>query len=130
MSSHVLLTVQTAVLVAISLAILYPVVAYSRSVLHTEAIVALAASTLLFTVGSLVEQALGRPVVAEGIYLLSAVAFGLAVWLFAREFVRPGETAFGEDDDSTSGSSSGFGDAVPDAAEGGFASATEDDDGE
>jgi len=129
MSSHLLLTVQSAVLVAISLAILYPVVAYSRTVLHTEAIVALAASTLVFTVGSLVGQALGRPVVAEGIYLLSGIVLGLAVWLFAREFVRPGETAFGADD-SASGSSSGFGDAVPDPAEGGFASATEDDDGE
>ncbi|MFD1526366.1 hypothetical protein, partial [Halolamina salina] len=61
MTSHALLTVQTVVLVTISLAILYPVVAYSRSVLHTEAIVALAASTLVFTVGSLVEQAPGRP---------------------------------------------------------------------
>lgn len=127
--SHVLFTVQTAVLVAISLAILYPVVAYSRSVLHTEAIVALAASTLVFTVGSLVEQALGRPVAAEGIYLLSGIVLCLAVWLFAREFVRPGETAFGEDD-SASGAASGFADVPSDAAEGGFASATEDDDGE
>ncbi|WP_435117947.1 hypothetical protein [Halolamina sp. C58] len=128
--NHVLFTVQTAVLVTISLAILYPVVAYSRSVLHTEAIVSLAASMLVFTAGSLVEQALGYPVAAEGIYLLSGVVLALAVWLFAREFVRPGETAFEEGDDTTSGGSAGFGDAVPDAAEGGFASAPEDDDGE
>ncbi|WP_053946989.1 hypothetical protein [Halolamina sediminis] len=130
MSSHLLLTVQTAVLVTISLAILYPVVAYSRSVLHTEAIVALAASTLVFTVGSLVEQALGRPVVAEGIYLLSGIVLGLAVWLFAREFVRPGETAFGADDDPAQGPPSEFTDVRSDAAEGGFAGATEEDDGE
>ncbi|QKY20980.1 hypothetical protein B4589_011565 [Halolamina sp. CBA1230] len=130
MSSHLLLTVQTAVLIGISLAVLYPVVAYSRSVLHTEAIVALALSTFAFTVGSVIEQALGRPVVAEGIYLLSAVAFGLAVWLFAREFVRPGETAFGVDDDPEPGSMPGFADASEEPAEGGFADASEEADGE
>ncbi|GAB7014139.1 hypothetical protein ACFQEQ_15265 [Halolamina salina] len=129
MTSHALLTVQTVVLVTISLAILYPVVAYSRSVLHTEAIVALAASTLVFTVGSLVEQALGRPVAAEGIYFLSCLALALAVWLFAREFVRPGETGFGTDDDTTPSRASGFGDAH-DTTGGGFAAATEEDDGE
>ena len=130
MSSHLLLTVQTVVLVTISLAILYPVVAYSRSVLHTEAIVALAASTLAFTAGSLVEQALGRPVVAEGVYLISAVAFGIAVWLFAREFVRPGEPSFGDDGGPAPGSTPEFADVTDDAIEGGFADARGDDDGE
>lgn len=131
MSGH-LLTIQTVVLVAVSLAVLYPVIAYSRSVLHTEAIVALALSTFAFTVGSVVEQGLGRPVAAEGIYLLSAVVFGVAVWLFAREFVRPGETAFGGDTaaggDETA-SRGGFA-AASEEFDGGFANASEGEDGE
>lgn len=127
MTAH-LLTIQTVVLVVVSLAVLYPVVAYSRSVLHTEAIVALALSTFVFTVGSVVEQGLGHPVAAEGIYLLSAVAFGLAVWLFAREFVRPGATGFGDDTASWGDGAASEG-GFAEAAEG-FANATEGEDGE
>ena len=135
-----LLLFQTALLVAISLAVLYPVVAHSRSVLHTEAIVMLAVSTFAFTVGSVVEQGMGMAVAAEGVYLFSAVLFGASVWLFAREFVRTGEASFGAGDGPAPSHGTGFGD-VPDdeggdgfaaASEsvGGFADATEGDDGE
>jgi hypothetical protein len=123
MSGHGLLLFQTALLVAISLAVLYPVVAHSRSVLHTEAIVTLAVSTLVFTVGSLAEQGLGNTVAAEGIYLCSAVLFGASVWLFAREFVRSGEASFEVGDEPAPSSGSGFPDVPDDDSEGGFTEA-------
>lgn len=136
-----LLVFQTVLLVAISLSVLYPVVAHSRSVLHTEAIVTLAVSTLVFTVGSLAEQGLGNTVAAEGIYLCSAVLFGASVWLFAREFVRAGEASFGVGDGPAPSSGSEFPDVPDDAGESGFAEsagstdadfadATEETDGE
>lgn len=125
MSTHALVLIQTVVLVGISLAIIYPVVAYSRSVLHTDAIVALAASTMAFTAGAVIEQGLGMAVAAEGVYLLSAVSFGGSVWLFAREFVSPGESGFGADDGPAPGAGPRFADASESRAEGGFAEASE-----
>ncbi|GAB7094110.1 hypothetical protein JCM30237_12620 [Halolamina litorea] len=125
MSTHALVLVQTALLVGISLAIIYPVVAYSRSVLHTEAIVTLAASMLTFTAGALIEEAMGMAVVAEGVYFLSAVSFGGSVWLFAREFVSPGESGFGADDGPEPGAGPRFSDVSESRAEGGFAEASE-----
>jgi hypothetical protein len=118
-----LLLFQTTLLVAISLSILYPVVAHSRSVLHTEAIVILAVSTFAFTVGSVVEQGMGMAVAAEGVYLFSAALFGASMWLFAREFVRPGEASFDADGGPAPSSGSGFANPSDDAAEGGFAEA-------
>ena len=120
-----LLLFQTALLAAISLAVLYPVVAYSRSVLHTEAIVMLAVSTFVFTVGSVVEQGMGMVAAAEGIYLFSAVLFVGSVWLFAREFVRAEESSFGAGDGPAPSSGSGFAEAPEDAAGGGFVDAPE-----
>ena len=135
-----LLLFQTTLLVAISLAVLYPVIAHSRSVLHTEAIVMLAVSTFAFTVGSVVEQGMGMAVAAEGVYLFSAVLFGASVWLFAREFVRTGEASFGAGDGHAPSHGSGFAEGSDDRADdgfaaasesvGGFADATEGDDGE
>ncbi|MFW5934399.1 MAG: hypothetical protein ACOCQL_00955 [Halolamina sp.] len=123
MSIHVL-AVQTAVLVAVSLAILYPVVAYARTLLHTEAVVLLAASVLVFTAGSLFEEGLGMTTVSEGTYLLSCLLFAGSVWLFAREFVRLGEPSFHADDGPTAGEF----ERSPGGQ--GFAGATEGDDGE
>jgi hypothetical protein len=123
MSGHGLLLFQTVLLVAISLSVLYPVVAYSRSVLHTEAIVMLAVSTFAFTVGSVVEQGMGMVVAAEGVYLFSAVLFAAAIWLFAREFVRSGEASFEDGDDLPPNTASGFTDVPDDGAEEGFAAA-------
>lgn len=58
MSVHVLAT-QTVVLVVVSLAILYPVVAYARTLLYTNAVMLLAASVLVFTAGSVLEGGSG-----------------------------------------------------------------------
>lgn len=125
------LLVQTAVLVFVSLAVLYPVVAYARTLLYTGAVAMLAASLLVFTAGSLAEGGLGMVAAAEGIYLLSALCFAAAVWLFAREFVRiDGGFAV---DDTTPGESSGFADAdttESGATESRFGDATEGKDGE
>lgn len=132
--SHVLVA-QTTVLIAVSLAVLYPVVAYARTLLYTEAVTMLSASLLVFTAGSLVEESLGRVAASEGIYLLSALCFAGAVWLFAREFVRIDSDAF-DVDDAGSGASLGFADAGDidagdvdagdiDASGGGFSSATQ-----
>ncbi|KPN30137.1 hypothetical protein SY89_00860 [Halolamina pelagica] len=130
MSVHVL-AAQTVVLVVVSLAILYPVVAYARTLLYTEAVTLLAASVLVFTAGSVLQGGLGMVTAAEGTYLLSCLCFAGSVWLFAREFVRVGDSSF--DTDDTPGSSPGFDGAttgVPSPSEEGFAGATEGDDGE
>jgi|AntRauTorcE11898_2_1112593.scaffolds.fasta_scaffold03534_6 hypothetical protein len=122
------LVAQTVVLVAISLAILYPVVAYARTLLYTEAVTMLATSLLVFTAGSIVEEGLGMVTASEGIYLLSALCFAAATWLFAREFVRPGSGGF-DVDDTASRASTGFDGAADvdagdiDASKGGFSSA-------
>lgn len=130
MSAHGVLFVQTVVLVVVSLAVLYPVVAYARTLLYTDAVAMLSASLLVFTAGSLVEEGLGMVTASEAIYLLSALCFAAAVWLFAREFVRIGSGSFAADE----ATSSGFADATdatePRAAEGGFGTATEGEDGE
>lgn len=127
--SHILLA-QTAVLVAVSLAILYPVVAYARTLLYTGAVTMLAASLLVFTGGSIVEEGLGLIAASEGLYLLSALCFAGAVWLFAREFVRIDSGGF-DVEAANPGASPGFADTVDaDDAEGGFGRTTEGEDGE
>lgn len=132
MSTHVLLA-QTAILGLVSLAVLYPVVAHARTLLYTDAVVMLAASVLVFTAGALVEEGLGMVTAAEGIYLLSAVAFATAVWLFAREFIRIDDGSFTVDDVTQPGASPGFGDAVEAdesaGVEHGFADAAESEEG-
>lgn len=82
------LLVQTAILVALSLAVIYPVVAYARHVMHAEAIALLATALLVFTVSTLIEAFTGMQALAEGVHALSNVAFAAAIWLFAREFIR------------------------------------------
>lgn len=124
--SHVLIA-QTVVLVAVSLAILYPVVAYARTLLYTEAVTMLAASLLVFTAGSIVEEGIGLIAASEGLYLLSALCFAGAVWLFAREFVRIDSGGF-DVEAASAGASTGFADT--DGAEGGFGRTTEGEDGE
>lgn len=130
MSIHVL-AVQTAVLVVVSLAILYPVVAYAQTLLHTDAVSLLAASVLVFTAGAVLEEGLGTTTAAEGIYLLSSLCFAGSVWLFAREFVRVSGSSFDADDAAPA--SSGFDRATrepPSTGGQGFADATEEDDGQ
>ena len=106
--SETFLLAQTVVLVLLSLFILYPVVAHAQNVMHTDAIVLLAVSLLVFTASSLVEELLGLVVIAELIHTVSDVTFVSAIWLFAREFVgRDG----GFDDDRISGYEGGFEDA-------------------
>ncbi|MBP1986230.1 hypothetical protein [Halolamina salifodinae] len=127
--SHILIA-QTVVLVAVSLAVLYPVVAYARTLLYTEAVAMLAASLLVFSAGSLVEEGLGMVTPAEGVYLLSALCFAGAAWLFAREFIRIDSGGF-DADDATPGASPGFAEAADtDGIEGGFGATTEGEDGE
>lgn len=127
MTTH-LLAVQTIVLVAVSLAVLYPVVAYARTLLYTDAVTLLAASLLVFTAGSVLEEGLGMTTASEGVYLLSCLCFAGSVWLFAREFVRVNEPSFTVDASDTS---SGFVEETGNESAGrGFAGATEGEDGE
>lgn len=128
-----LLVAQTAVLVVVSLAVLYPVVAYARTLLYTNAVAMLAASLLVFTSGSLAEEGLGMATASEGLYLLSCLCFAGSVWLFAREFVRIDAGSFAIEDGTSPGDSRGFAAAATERSVGtdhGFADATEGDDGE
>ncbi len=122
-----LLTVQTVALIVLTLLILYPVAAYAQNVMHTEAVVALAVTLLLFTVSSIVKH-LGFRLAGELIHLATDVALLTSVWLFAREFIR---TDAGFDRSTgvtgppgTGADSGGFGAGDPDA--GGFADADDE----
>ena len=128
-----ILAAQTVVLVAVSLAVLYPVVAYARTLLYTEAVTMLSVSLLVFTIGSVVDEGLGMVTASEGIYLLSSLCFATAVWLFAREFVRINEGSFAVDDSISVDGPSGFADAdttATDTVTEGFGNAPEREDGD
>ncbi len=92
--------VQTALLLAATLLLLYPVVAYARNVAYTEGLVGLAAGLTLTTVGNLVAF-LPEATVREAVPLVSAhplvwstllnllagVSGTVGVYFFAREFL-------------------------------------------
>lgn len=86
--SRAFLAAQTVLLVVLSLGLLYPVVAHAQNVMHTRAVVLLAASLLVFTGSSVVEQFVAIPALAEGLHALADLAVAAALWLFAREFIR------------------------------------------
>lgn len=92
--NHGLLFAQTVVLVVLSATILYPVVAYARNVMHTWAIVLLAATLLIFTASAVVEQFTPYVALSEGIHAVSDLTFLGAFWLFARDFVRTSPEPF------------------------------------
>ncbi len=98
----VLGVVQTALLLAATVMLVYPVVAYARNVAYTEGLVALAVGLTLVTVANLVSfvpEATARravplvslhPVVwSTVINFLAGVAGTTGVYFFAREFLPP-----------------------------------------
>lgn len=98
----VLGVIQTALLLAATVLLLYPVVAYARNVAYTEGLVALAVGLTLVTVANLVlllpETTVRRavplvslhPIVwSTAINFLAGVAGTTGVYFFAREFLPP-----------------------------------------
>lgn len=83
---------QTATLVAASLLLAYPVVAYARNVAHTRGLLlltgALVAMTLTYVVYFLFDMAL----VSGVLDLTAALLLAAGVWEFARPFVDFGES--------------------------------------
>lgn len=95
--------IQVALLLAATLLLVYPVVAYAQNVAYTEGLVGLAAGLTLTTVGNLVTflpEATVRTAVplvslhplvwATLLNLLAGVAGTVGVYFFAREFLGTG----------------------------------------
>ncbi|NHN58763.1 MULTISPECIES: hypothetical protein [Halorussus] len=79
---------QTATLVAASLLLVYPVVAYARNVAYTRGLLLLASAFFLvtgaYTAGFLFESSL----VSEALDLVAALLAAAGTWHFARPYVR------------------------------------------
>jgi len=115
---QVIAAVQIAALLAASLLLIYPVVAYARNVAYTEGFVGLAVGFFLLTLsnlfGLLVDQdvlapALDSSVAVRGIVNLGAtVAATIGIYFFARQFI---DTTDGDFETTGSESTGGFDDA-------------------
>ena len=92
MNVELVLLGQTVVLVTLSLLLVYPVYAHAQNVMHTWGIVLLAATMLVFTTSSLVGQFTPYVALAEAIHAVSDLTLFAALYLFAREFIRPAGT--------------------------------------
>lgn len=90
------LVAQTTVLVAASLLLIYPVIAYSQNVAHTRGMLLLAGSFLVLTAAYVTSFVLDLDLVSTGLDLLSTVLLAFGTWEFARPFV-----SFGSEDVET-----------------------------
>lgn len=101
----VVVIAQTAVLVAATALLAYPVVAYARNVAHPRGLLLLAGSFGTLTATYVATFVFSAPVVSSALDLLSAVLAALGTWEFARPFVR-----FDDDVETTtvSGATGGF----------------------
>lgn len=115
---QVLRTVQIAALLATSLMLIYPVVAYARNVAYTEGFVGLATGFVLLTVSNTLSILIDNDVLAPelessvavtGIVNLGAsVAATIGIYYFARQFIRTNASSFETTEPEGSG---GFDDA-------------------
>lgn len=84
--ASVLFTIQTAVLVAASLLMLYPVLAYAHNVAYTRELQLLSASFVLLACAYVGGVTLESPLVSNVFDLLSALTAFLAMWRLAARF--------------------------------------------
>lgn len=96
----------TFLLLAVSLLIVYPIVAYARNVAYTEAFVLLATGFFVLTVIGILEIVFAMDAAADVLRPVAAAAALAGTWFFAREFVDVGgddwiemEAMEGGDDD-------------------------------
>jgi uncharacterized membrane protein len=115
---QVLGAVQIAALLAASILLIYPTVAYARNVAYTEGLVGLATGFVLLTVSNTLGTLIDNDVIAPAIEstagirsimnLGASVVATIGIYYFARQFVRTSATQFEAADEETSG---GFEDA-------------------
>lgn len=115
---EVLGVVQIAVLLASSLLLLYPVVAYAQNVAYTEGLVGLAVGLFLLTIsntfGFLVQYDVLAPALDSTAAITTVINLGasvdatIGVYYFARQFI---DTDGAEFDASSTETSGGFDDA-------------------
>lgn len=80
---------ETVTLVVAAGIVLYPLVTHPANVLHSTAVIALAASLLLLTVGTVALVALSAPAIANGFMVAATLSFAWSQWLLCREFAVP-----------------------------------------
>lgn len=83
-----LLLVQTILLVVTSGFLLYPVLAYSRNVVHRTGVICLSISFFLLTISYALSFVLHRPVLSSITDFTSASFAATGLWFFARSFIR------------------------------------------
>ena len=82
---------QTAMLVATSLLLAYPVVAYARNVAYTRGLLLLAGAFFVVTAAYATTFWLDQSLVSEVLDLTAALLAAAGVWHFARPYVRLGD---------------------------------------
>jgi hypothetical protein len=115
---QVLGAVQIAALLAASLLLVYPTIAYAQNVAYTEGLVGLATGFVLLTVSNTLGILIDHDVLAPAIESTAAiraimnlgasVVATIGIYYFARQFIRTKATDFGTTDEEYSG---GFEDA-------------------
>lgn len=110
--------VQIALLVAASLLLIYPTVAYARNVAYTEGLVGLSVGFLLLTFSNLFGMLIDYDVIAHSIdssagvrsilNLGASVTATIGIYSFAKQFIRTEGSEFQTTNDETTG---GFDDA-------------------
>ncbi|NHN40421.1 hypothetical protein G9C85_02065 [Halorubellus sp. JP-L1] len=101
---QVLGAIQIAALLAASLLLVYPVVAYARNVAYTEGFVGLAVGFLLLTIANAFGLLLEHDVLAPGldspvavvsiVNLGASVSATIGIYHFARQFIDTSDDAF------------------------------------
>jgi len=115
---QVLGIVQIAALLAASILLLYPTIAYAQNVAYTEGLVGLATGFVLLTVsntlGFLIDNDVIAPAIESTAAIRSVMNLGasvvatIGIYYFARQFVQTTATGFETTDEEPSG---GFEDA-------------------
>lgn len=78
----------TLLLLATSLLLVYPLVAYARNVAYTEGLAALATGFFLITIVVISDFWLEMPAISNLARLLAAASGFVGTWFFARDFVQ------------------------------------------
>lgn len=109
---------QIAALLAASILLVYPTVAYAQNVAYTEGLVGLATGFVLLTVsnalGTLIDNDVIAPAIESTAAIRSIMNLGasvvatIGIYYFARQFIRTTATGFESTDEERSG---GFEDA-------------------
>lgn len=81
---------QTTVLVAATLLLMYPVIAYRQNVAHTRGMLLLAGSFLVLTATYVTSFVFGLNLVSAALDLISTLFLIFGTWEFARPFISFG----------------------------------------